>query len=286
MTINLHPNDLMVDHPASQETLDYALKRGRFLGGHDLIDRSRPIASPVGVERVAAPAHQNNLCLNGGGMKELERAAIELAMEESGGSVRKAAQRLKMDRSRLYYRLNVWKKEAQQLAVALLLCALTGCVTKHTASVTPIEDRGQVAVLRSTMLPTMSANAVAPPVPRGESITLAWDASPDADLYRLLTSTNKLDWVVVAETTATSARATNLFAPVWFAATAARGEDESVFSNLVGWLGNESVVTITAESSADLNIWSDYAQIFKGTNVTGMNFYRTRADTVTRRIIE
>lgn len=74
-----------------------------------------------------------------------------------------------------------FKRRGIELAL-VLLCVTCGCVTKRTASVTPIEDRGQATVLRAIVPPMPRAMAVAPVKPRKDGVvSLAWDNGDPAE---------------------------------------------------------------------------------------------------------
>ena len=127
---------------------------------------------------------------------------------------------------------------------------------------------------------TQIAIAAAPP--RGAAITFEWDASPGATGFRVYVATNRAaPWQIAATVATNRATVTNLFFPVWLTVRALAGTNESENSNVLGILGRDTVVTITAESSADLASWTNYATIFKGTNPPGMSFFRTAAKSAT-----
>ena len=112
--------------------------------------------------------------------------------------------------------------------------------------------------------------------PQGETFTFAWDASQSVvDGYRVYTTTNKTDWKQVAQTTNLTATVSNIFAPCWWVCRSYRGTNESTNSNRIGYLGVDTVVTVTAQSSSNLTKWVEFATIFKGTNPPGMSFFRT-----------
>jgi len=117
-----------------------------------------------------------------------------------------------------------------------------------------------------------------PPVPKGETFTLAWDASPSPGLeYRIYASTNRTDWRRVASTTNLTVTVSNVIMPTWWVARAGTSNAESADSNRIGWLTNYQVLTVTAQASSNLTSWATIGPITVRTNPTGQTFFRTAA---------
>lgn len=236
------------------------------------------------------PEHENNLCLNGEGLAGVERDALILAMEESGGIKAKAARRLQITRATFHSK---WERLVKIPMVMLLAFVVSGCVCGDGFVSSQTTIIPQVIESSSANMPalperTVTMSAALAPSTNGYSVNLAWDASPSAGVtsYSMYVSSNKLDWVNFGQTTGLTMTVQSATLPQWYAVTSRGDSGESEFSNIVGWIGVNSVITVTAESSEDLQSWQDFAQIFKGTNVPGMKFFRTRAESQHQRIIE
>jgi len=117
-----------------------------------------------------------------------------------------------------------------------------------------------------------------PPVPKGETFTLAWDASPSPGVeYRIFASTNRTSWRRVASTTNLTVTVSNVIMPTWWVARAGTSNAESADSNRIGWLTNYQVLTVTAQASSNLTSWATIGPITVRTNPTGQTFFRTAA---------
>lgn len=159
------------------------------------------------------------------------------------------------------------------IILSILSC---GCATK-TQVMTSYE--------RNTAPPkpvTYTLNAVAPQ-PKGDKLTFAWDGN--AGMYRLYRSDNKTNWIVAGETINKTITITNLFSPQWFVVTAKEGEEESAYSNMVGWLGNQTIVTVKEWESADL-INKLILKTTMFTNVIGQKYFGHQIEQQTTKIIE
>lgn len=232
-------------------------------------------------------------------LAEVRWEAVKQAMARNQGNVLATARELVVNPKtvRAILKQNRRKKPLLQIVGLCLAMCLCGCVTKHVAGYTPIHPQPLATpplptdVQRASTLSFITAMAAPLPntnAPVGQSIPLSWDMDPRAafEVFRVYASSNKLDWRLVAETANKFAAITNIFLPQWFLARSVAGENESLNSNILGWLGNDQIILVTAEASGDLTTWSEYATIFKGTNVPGMKFFRTRASTTTKRVIE
>jgi hypothetical protein len=103
------------------------------------------------------PKMQNNLHLNGGGMEQLKRDAVALALRECGGDKSKAAKKLKVNRSTIYKHI-----------AALCLCVL---------AVQCFAQRGTVSTPTTTTLVTPLGLVSIPPF---KQTLLVWDNPPGA----------------------------------------------------------------------------------------------------------
>jgi hypothetical protein len=251
-----------------QERLRAACRLGRQHGGHE------PMNLP--------PLRKSGKRLT---LVEMERQAILQAVDQHSGNYTKAARQLGCSRSKIFNHMAAMgltksSKIIRLAACAVLLAVVTGCIAPANGP-TPSAVSAPVApvVVQSfPALPTRSVSqAVIAPEPRGMAIDFAWNGVSGPATYRVYASTNQQDWRLVAETTSTSCRVTNLFLPQSFVCRAVAAGEESADSNRVVLLGLDTVVTITAEASPDLNDWKPYATIFTGTNPPGMSFFRTVA---------
>jgi hypothetical protein len=163
-----------------------------------------------------------------------------------------------------------WKKKNQLTALFLLLALPCYAQKGATLLMTP-----------SKLINTVPQSSLVTLPPAGETVTLAWDASPDADVagYSVYMATNKPDWKLLGTTLGLSMTVSNLTLPTSFMVTAktAKG-DESKPSNILDVLGKDSVNEISYETPPTLinAVWTDRGVFFRGTNQTGMGFYRLK----------
>jgi len=93
MTIHPDENDLVVEHPASQELLDIALKMGsREMGLSDLLQEKRyaslkPLPRRQVVDGIPVT------------LMEIKQAAVAEALAENNGNVSAAARQLQVNRA-------------------------------------------------------------------------------------------------------------------------------------------------------------------------------------------
>jgi hypothetical protein len=133
----------------------------------------------------------------------------------------------------------------------------------------------------SRLINTLPQTSLVTLPPPGETITLAWDASPDADVagYSVYMATNKPDWKLLGTTLGLSLTVSNLILPTSFMVTArtAKG-DESKPSNILDVLGKDQINEVSYETTPTLinAVWTDRGVFFRGTNQTGMGFYRLK----------
>ncbi len=96
--MNIAPHILKAIH-AADDPMRYACQLGRAQARVEEHRRMMVLTTPQRSQPKTETAHQNNLCLNGEGLRGLKRDAFRLALRECGGSVGLAAERLMVTRS-------------------------------------------------------------------------------------------------------------------------------------------------------------------------------------------
>ena len=129
-------------------------------------------------------------------------------------------------------------------------------------------------VTRSTFLPVITQTVSQPamiPVP------LAWDTSQGATTYSLYWSMDQTVWLSMSGLTTNFAMLSIPALPAWFKVTASNTDGESDFSSTLR-VAQDSVNEVRYETTPDLTapVWTDRGTVFRGTNQTGMGFYRLK----------
>lgn len=175
-----------------QDALDYACKRGRYLGGWDLIDYSRPPARPK--PPLMIRHSEDCLHLNGGGLLGLKQDAARLAIRKANGNATEAARMLGIGRTYLY-------QFARRAGIAAILVAvLAGCKVSPQRQPSPIAAR-----LRDLAGPTpITSTAQAAAATAPAAVKVSWttlDTDP-AIVFEVWASEDVSQWDLAHETAA------------------------------------------------------------------------------------
>lgn len=293
MTVPLHPDDLrvgesvaangrvfVVEYAADASVLEAVCKEARRL-----VEFKRDIQP--GLIRVTTakttPKPVATLHLNGEGMEGVKRDAFLLAMKECGGRLAHVAKRLKIQKSTAYD----YAKRYLKTLLVLSVLQLAGCVSAPD----PVTPGVRTQIVAAMPARVMTAAASQPAVTN--SVTLAWDASPDTrvagyKLYYGASSGAYSKQVDVGNVTNATLNSLVWRSTYYFAAAAYDTNGlESVFSNeavytvpqppqplmtamvytlLITWPCAYGI-TNTLQTSTNLAQWYDYAS-FVGTNGT------------------
>lgn len=109
------------------------------------------------------------------------------------------------------------------------------------------------------------------------NLTLGWTGSGDTVTnYTVYASSNKINWAVFTNTSATEVMLKSVTIPYWFAVTATDTNGfESDFSNKLLVLAQAQRITVRGRHApATSGPWVNYSSpVFVGTNVPGMDFF-------------
>jgi hypothetical protein len=238
-------------------------------------------------------AAQNNLHLNGGGLKQLKHDAIALALRETG-SITKAAKKLKVNRGVVY---DYFRRKAALCVLSLaVLCLVSGAFAQRGTGSNPAAVTAAPAQTSTMFAPALSV--IVPPTPKTNlfyNIGLVWDSvvNPLTTGYRIRYGTNiasgMTNFVVVSRVVTNAATATesctvsNLaFKPTWyFQAATLYGTNQSEWSYAVQVQPPlEAVFTLSAvfplySSTNGVNWITNKIMTLVQTNPPGMSFFRS-----------
>lgn len=173
-----------------QDALDYACKRGRYLGGWDLIDYSRPPARPQ--PPLMIRHSEDCLHLNGGGLLGLKQDAARLAIRKANGNATEAARMLGIGRTYLY-------QFARRAGIAaILVVVLAGCKVSPQRQPSPIAAR-----LRELAGPTTTSTAQAATIaPAAVKVSWTHPSTDPAIVFEVWASGDLSQWDLAHETAA------------------------------------------------------------------------------------